>query len=87
MNIHVVFQFCYLSRVVGRNPCSVIKTECFDRLGNVHVALQVWDIGGQTLGGQMLDKYIYGSQVFALSLISSAIEFLAYFEIHPQFVF
>ena len=31
--------------------------------GNVHVALQVWDIGGQTLGGQMLDKYIYGSQV------------------------
>ena len=31
--------------------------------GNTHVALQVWDIGGQTLGGKMLDKYIYGSQV------------------------
>lgn len=29
--------------------------------GNVHVALQVWDIGGQTLGGKMLENYIYGS--------------------------
>lgn len=29
--------------------------------GNVNVALQVWDIGGQTLGGKMLDKYIYGA--------------------------
>ncbi|XP_064630356.1 ras-related protein Rab-28-like [Lineus longissimus] len=29
--------------------------------GGVNVALQVWDIGGQTLGGAMLDKYIYGS--------------------------
>ncbi len=31
--------------------------------GNIHVALQVWDIGGQTLGGKMLDKYIFGSHV------------------------
>lgn len=31
--------------------------------GNIHVALQVWDIGGQTLGGKMLDNYIYGSHV------------------------
>ncbi|XP_023930805.1 ras-related protein Rab-28-like [Lingula anatina] len=29
--------------------------------GNVNVALQVWDIGGQTLGGGMLDKYLYGA--------------------------
>ena len=29
--------------------------------GNIHVALQVWDIGGQTLGGKMLENYIYGS--------------------------
>ena len=27
------------------------------------MTLQVWDIGGQTLGGKMLDKYVYGSQV------------------------
>ena len=32
-------------------------------LGNTNVALQVWDIGGQTLGGKMLDKYIYGAHV------------------------
>uniref|UniRef100_A0A8C6UJ17 Ras-related protein Rab-28 n=1 Tax=Neogobius melanostomus TaxID=47308 RepID=A0A8C6UJ17_9GOBI len=29
--------------------------------GNLNVTLQVWDIGGQTLGGKMLDKYIYGA--------------------------
>ncbi|XP_035674505.1 ras-related protein Rab-28-like [Branchiostoma floridae] len=29
--------------------------------GNIHVALQLWDIGGQTLGGGMLDKYIFGA--------------------------
>lgn len=31
--------------------------------GNLNVTLQVWDIGGQTLGGKMLDKYVYGAQV------------------------
>ncbi|XP_077992432.1 ras-related protein Rab-28-like [Glandiceps talaboti] len=29
--------------------------------GNINVTLQVWDIGGQTLGGKMLDKYIFGA--------------------------
>ncbi|NP_001188206.1 ras-related protein Rab-28 [Ictalurus punctatus] len=29
--------------------------------GNLNVTLQVWDIGGQTIGGSMLDKYIYGA--------------------------
>ena len=32
-------------------------------IGNVHVTLQVWDIGGQTLGGKMLEKYIFGAHV------------------------
>ena len=31
--------------------------------GETHVALQVWDIGGQTLGGAMLNNYIYGAHV------------------------
>lgn len=31
--------------------------------GDVHVAMQVWDIGGQTLGGKMVNKYIYGAKV------------------------
>uniref|UniRef100_A0A8C0I9L8 Uncharacterized protein n=1 Tax=Bubo bubo TaxID=30461 RepID=A0A8C0I9L8_BUBBB len=30
--------------------------------GNLNVTLQVWDVGGQTIGGRMLDKYIYGAQ-------------------------
>uniref|UniRef100_A0A2K6G8S3 RAB28, member RAS oncogene family n=1 Tax=Propithecus coquereli TaxID=379532 RepID=A0A2K6G8S3_PROCO len=30
--------------------------------GNLNVTLQVWDIGGQTIGGKMLNKYIYGAQ-------------------------
>ncbi|KAH9496233.1 Ras- protein Rab-28 [Bulinus truncatus] len=30
-------------------------------LGGSNVALQVWDIGGQTLGGAMLDNYIFGA--------------------------
>lgn len=29
----------------------------------MNVTLQVWDIGGQTLGGKMLDKYVYGAHV------------------------
>lgn len=29
--------------------------------GNVHATLQIWDIGGQTIGGPMLDKYVYGA--------------------------
>ena len=29
--------------------------------GDVHVTLQIWDIGGQQIGGKMLSKYIHGS--------------------------
>ena len=32
--------------------------------GEVHVALQIWDIGGQTIGGKMIGNYIYGAQVW-----------------------
>ena len=31
--------------------------------GGVNVTLQVWDIGGQTIGGRMLENYIYGASV------------------------
>ncbi|EDV22700.1 Ras-related protein Rab-28 [Trichoplax sp. H2] len=34
--------------------------------GDVHVAMQVWDIGGQTLGGKMVNKYIYGAKAVLL---------------------
>ena len=33
----------------------------------MHVTLQVWDIGGQTLGGKMLENYIYGAKVSSFS--------------------
>ncbi|XP_035233400.1 ras-related protein Rab-28-like isoform X2 [Stegodyphus dumicola] len=29
--------------------------------GSVNVTLQLWDIGGQSLGGEMFDKYLYGA--------------------------
>ena len=34
---------------------------CFTE--NTHISLQVWDIGGQTLGGKMLENYLYGAHV------------------------
>ena len=34
--------------------------------GDVQVALQIWDIGGQTIGGKMIGNYIYGAQAVLL---------------------
>lgn len=34
--------------------------------GDVHVALQLWDIGGQTIGSKMVSNYIYGAQAVIL---------------------
>lgn len=34
--------------------------------GDVHVALQIWDIGGQTIGSKMIGNYIYGAQAVLL---------------------
>ena len=31
--------------------------------GPRHVALKLWDIGGASLEGRMLDKYVFGSDV------------------------
>ena len=39
----------------------VITAVCIT--GDVHVTLQVWDIGGQTIGGKMIDNYISGAEV------------------------
>mgnify|MGYP001794662825 FL=1 len=32
--------------------------------------MQVWDIGGQSIAGGMLDKYIYGADVSIVSCIT-----------------
>lgn len=34
--------------------------------GGVNVALQIWDIGGQTIGGKMISNYIFGAQAVLL---------------------
>ena len=34
--------------------------------GSTEVALQLWDIGGQSIGSKMLGNYIYGAQVVLL---------------------
>ena len=41
--------------------CSIWNVMCL--LGGSNVTLQVWDIGGQQIGGRMLDNYIYGAHV------------------------
>lgn len=32
-------------------------------IGNVNVTVQLWDVGGQSLNGEMVDKYLYGAHV------------------------
>lgn len=34
--------------------------------GDVHVCLQIWDIGGQSIGGKMVSNYIHGSHAVCL---------------------
>jgi Ras-related protein Rab-28 len=35
--------------------------------GDVHVALSIWDIGGQQIGSNMIGNYIYGAQAVILT--------------------
>ena len=41
-----------------------------DLPGKTHVALQIWDIGGQSIGSKMLGNYIFGKLSFWLFLSS-----------------
>eukprot|EP00873_Tetraselmis_striata_P008397 jgi/Tetstr1/428661/TSEL_018649.t1 len=34
--------------------------------GDLHVGIQLWDIGGQTIGGKMIRNYIFGAQAVLL---------------------
>lgn len=35
--------------------------------GDVHVCMQIWDIGGQSIGGKMVSNYIHGSHAVVLT--------------------
>ncbi|RHY66225.1 hypothetical protein DYB38_007219, partial [Aphanomyces astaci] len=45
-----------------------LHTGCLHFLvpGDVQVALQIWDIGGQSIGGKMLKNYIFGAHAVLL---------------------
>lgn len=45
------------------NMTLLVINELFFFLGGVQATLHVWDIGGQTVGGKMLENYIYGANV------------------------
>uniref|UniRef100_A0A5F9CAS6 Ras-related protein Rab-28 n=1 Tax=Oryctolagus cuniculus TaxID=9986 RepID=A0A5F9CAS6_RABIT len=57
---------CFAQETFGKQYKQTIGLDFFLRRitlpGNLNVTVQVWDIGGQTIGGKMLDKYIYGAQ-------------------------
>ena len=40
--------------------------------GSTHVALEIWDIGGQTIGSTMLSNYIFGAHVRILMIVHIA---------------
>nr|XP_039256227.1 ras-related protein Rab-28-like [Styela clava] len=56
----------YTQDQFGRNYEQTVGLDFFlkrIRLTNKkNVSLKIWDIGGQTLGGNMLDKYVFGAQ-------------------------
>ena len=52
--------------------------------GPTHVVLSIHDIGGQTLGGVMLDKYLYGADVRNQSFNFFKVSRLSYFLLFKQ---
>nr|KAF6502186.1 RAB28, member RAS oncogene family [Molossus molossus] len=57
---------CFAQETFGKQYKQTIGLDFFLRRitlpGNLNVTLQICDIGGQTIGGKMLDKYIHGAQ-------------------------
>lgn len=70
---YVVFQTCLASRYCHDEftrqyfPTAgvdfFLKRTVLSGAGNI--TLQIWDVGGQSLAGNMLDKYVYGADVSA----------------------
>ncbi|XP_014441918.1 ras-related protein Rab-28 isoform X3 [Tupaia chinensis] len=57
---------CFTQETFGKQYKQTIGLDFFLKRitlpGNLNVTLQIWDIGGQSIGSKMLDKYIYGAQ-------------------------
>ncbi|GAB1289619.1 Ras-related protein Rab-28 [Apodemus speciosus] len=68
---------CFAQETFGKQYKQTIGLDFFLRRitlpGNLNVTLQVWDIGGQTIGGKMLDKYIYGAQVLEYAVLAEVL--------------
>lgn len=68
---YVLFQTCLASRYCHDEftrqyfPTAgvdfFLKRTVLSGAGNI--TLQIWDVGGQSLAGNMLDKYVYGADV------------------------
>ena len=66
-----VFLFTQCSVKIGEVRSGMVRVLFFISAGDVHVALQVWDIGGQSIGGRMLDNYIFGAHVCTSPIIDN----------------
>lgn len=62
---HPIARTPYISRRCHRFSVLVLRIVlvAFAFQGGVHVALQIWDIGGQSIGSKMMSNYIFGAHV------------------------
>ena len=50
------------------------------------MTLQVWDIGGQTVGGKMLENYIYGANVCSSFIVYNVLFLISSFRLFFSFM-
>ena len=59
----------YISEVFNKSYKQTIGCDFYNKNLNIakqNINLQIWDIGGQTLGSKMISKYIYGANCICL---------------------
>mmetsp|Transcript_15846 Transcript_15846/g.49055 ORF Transcript_15846/g.49055 Transcript_15846/m.49055 type:complete len:97 (+) Transcript_15846:279-569(+) len=44
----------------------MIEHRWYKAVGDIRVAMQIWDIGGQSIGSKMIDNYLCGAQAVLL---------------------
>ena len=53
-------------RAAGCGPVGRSRSTTEALLGDIHIAMQLWDIGGQSISSKMLNNYIYGAHAILL---------------------